>query len=911
MRLHSITVRNYRIHRDLTVEFKGPLTLIGGPNECGKSTLIEALHRALFLRSKTTGEVQKSMVSTCHAGAPEVEVRFTAGGADYVLAKRFSGANGTTRLVKVGGDTVHGDEAESQLAALLKVESVGGGRGVGERVAQQWLHLWVWQGQSTENPAQHASQQKDNLLQRLQKTGARAALQSELDARLATAFAQRKAALFRQDGKPKTGSPLDQSEIELTEALAEERRSSERLTKLQNDVRDFEEATRDIARYTEELRALNQQQEALKQKLDRVGELRPLESEQSRDAAAARQRRQALHERDARIAQIRASIDSLRATLEPKSAEIKQFEAALATARACSTEAGQRHDQAAERTRTCRQRRDLAAACVSRDEKEARLQELVKKEQQAGGERERLNRLREELARIPELTAPKVKKLEKLQADLNESEAGLRGMAAGIEVLAATEAVRVAGVTLTPGQTHIVTEQTELVFGESLRLRISPGGGTALQEARRKVQELRSELRAQFDKLGIASVPQAVEAFTRRRELSLQVETAEAALVTLEADQLAGALAQARESCAAAVAEVERRRSQLPEPNAREMPSDPAPWLAAEEHGLQLAEREEKEARLVRDAALQALTAAEQALARRRAQVEEDRSQLTGLTAQLALLIQTHGDETTRNRALAEASAAENAAEAALASTQRQLRDLQPELLQEDQKRLRRALERATSAKSEAEKKRLFAEAALRLDGTEDPKEAQALAAARLRSAEEHRAGARRKAEAIRLLDRLYAQQQHVLSDELTRPLAERISGYLQCLFGTGCRAVMTLSSDGFQGLQLVRPTEGPGADDFDSLSGGAREQVAAAVRLAMAEILAGDHDGCLPVVLDDAFAYSDPDRVQTLQRMLDLAATRGLQLIILTCNPSDYAALGAHQITLCRGRPLPTTATE
>jgi hypothetical protein len=70
-------------------------------------------------------------------------------------------------------------------------------------------------------------------------------------------------------------------------------------------------------------------------------------------------------------------------------------------------------------------------------------------------------------------------------------------------------------------------------------------------------------------------------------------------------------------------------------------------------------------------------------------------------------------------------------------------------------------------------------------------------------------------------------------------------------------------------------------------------------MRLAMAEVLAADHDDCLPVVFDDAFAYSDPDRVQTLQRMLDVAAARGLQVIVLTCTPSDYTALGAQTISL------------
>ena len=80
-------------------------------------------------------------------------------------------------------------------------------------------------------------------------------------------------------------------------------------------------------------------------------------------------------------------------------------------------------------------------------------------------------------------------------------------------------------------------------------------------------------------------------------------------------------------------------------------------------------------------------------------------------------------------------------------------------------------------------------------------------------------------------------------------------------------------------------------------------------MRLAMAEVLAAGHDGCLPVVFDDAFAFSDPERVQILQRMLDHAAIRGLQVIVLTCNPSDYGSLGAKQLTLRIERnsnPLP-----
>jgi DNA repair exonuclease SbcCD ATPase subunit len=97
MRIQSVTVRNYRIHRELTVKLDDFRTLIGGPNECGKSTLVEAIHRALFLKSKVGGDIQKSMVSTLYAAAPEVELSFTAANQEYQLVKRFSGANGATR----------------------------------------------------------------------------------------------------------------------------------------------------------------------------------------------------------------------------------------------------------------------------------------------------------------------------------------------------------------------------------------------------------------------------------------------------------------------------------------------------------------------------------------------------------------------------------------------------------------------------------------------------------------------------------------------------------------------------------------------------------------------------------------------------------------------------------------------
>ena len=54
----------------------------------------------------------------------------------------------------------------------------------------------------------------------------------------------------------------------------------------------------------------------------------------------------------------------------------------------------------------------------------------------------------------------------------------------------------------------------------------------------------------------------------------------------------------------------------------------------------------------------------------------------------------------------------------------------------------------------------------------------------------------------------------------------------------------------------------------------------------------------CHGVIAED-FAYADPARARNLQNMLDLAVHRGLQVIVLSCNPGDYATLSArtHQL--------------
>ena len=141
--------------------------------------------------------------------------------------------------------------------------------------------------------------------------------------------------------------------------------------------------------------------------------------------------------------------------------------------------------------------------------------------------------------------------------------------------------------------------------------------------------------------------------------------------------------------------------------------------------------------------------------------------------------------------------------------------------------------------------------------------------------------------EAHQLLQQLFNEAQVDLSSRYSEPLAQSIGTFLRPLISDDSEAQLSYDqAKGFSGLQLRRGGE---FYDFHQLSGGMKEQLAAALRLSIADVLKGSHDGCLPLVFDDAFTNSDPERVQMVKQMLATAVGHGLQVILLTCDPGAY----------------------
>jgi DNA repair exonuclease SbcCD ATPase subunit len=72
----------------------------------------------------------------------------------------------------------------------------------------------------------------------------------------------------------------------------------------------------------------------------------------------------------------------------------------------------------------------------------------------------------------------------------------------------------------------------------------------------------------------------------------------------------------------------------------------------------------------------------------------------------------------------------------------------------------------------------------------------------------------------------------------------------------------------------------------YESLSGGAKEQLGILARLAGAALVA--KEDTVPVVIDDALGFTDPERLAKMGEVFDALGADG-QVIVLTCTPARY----------------------
>ena len=124
-------------------------------------------------------------------------------------------------------------------------------------------------------------------------------------------------------------------------------------------------------------------------------------------------------------------------------------------------------------------------------------------------------------------------------------------------------------------------------------------------------------------------------------------------------------------------------------------------------------------------------------------------------------------------------------------------------------------------------------------------------------------------------------EEEKVARETFLTPVRDRIEPYLKRLF-PGSELMLD-----DQTLEITHLRREGQDEPYERLSIGTREQLAVLARLAFADLL-DEHGKKSPIILDDALVFSDDQRFEEMQRILDRAAER-LQIIVLTCHERAY----------------------
>jgi energy-coupling factor transporter ATP-binding protein EcfA2 len=900
VRILSVTLKNVRMHAELTVTFDRERTVVVGPNESGKSTLVDAIERVLCYPHRSTADSLDGLKPRAGGGAPEVSLEFERQGRTYVIHKVFKGAQSLARLTAPDGVVSTGDDAEEKLRALL---------GFGETRLRDpfcgWSHLWARQGEAGLDPTDgaalgDAAKELDARLKRLTGT---IATESKKDAATGERIAAECDATFTQTGAVRAPSPLGVATAELKAAREAAAQAAAVFSELEAAA---DTVVREDALIQEGKAALADAERRLGEICGTLAEIDSLEKTlavQKAAAAAAAKDHATLDEGHAKIEKLSDSTKTRTEALAPREREIErllrheqQLQAAVAGCLAAIDNANdaQRHVAAEE---------DLLRAVARVFEREAARGALEANLERIKSHEAAIAAINERLARLPDVDEATVGELESLDRQLEVGQGKLAASATRLEVLRAGVAVAVDGRPLAVGESRLLTDAAEVAIGDGTTIRVNPGGGESILELRAEVGRIRQALASGLRGLGLKTVAEARTTLDARLADEAARERLQEKIDALDGDGVRERLDGLAADLRKVEAEIDRKK-----PAGFERPADAAAValaLRVSEERRSEADAAVRTARARFESSRQDLANTQRTREEREAELSAERRELQELHVHKAGLEQVHG--TDRKARLESLAAGLAAKEKLAAATERTLVALAPDRVRMEKERYENTVKVITDAINAASVRRARAEADLLRGGTMHPHNAKAAADARHEIARRRHAEIDQRAQAVRRLRDLFEKRRQEMADLVAAPLCAKVRDYLDSLFGPGSQVAIKKAGEKFEDLAVARPSVGGFQFDFDVLSGGTREQVAAAWRLAMAEVLAAGDDGdaaadaCLPMVFDDAFVNSDPERIEAVQRVLYLASRRGLQIIVLSCNPQEYANFAAKRIDLPR----------
>jgi AAA ATPase domain len=871
MKLHRLILTNYRGIAQRDIEFPDSgVVVVCGANEIGKSSMIEALDLLLESKDRSSKKEVKRVKPTDGDVGSEVTAEISTGPYRFVYRKRFHKKCETQLTVLAPRrEQLTGDEAHERVCAMLA----------------ETMDTELWHAQRV---LQAASTTAVNLsgceaLSRALDVAAGAAdalfgTEPLLIERIDAEYAQ----YFTPTGRP-TGE-WSAATTRLQQAEDEVERWATAVAEVEDRVRRHVELTDRLADLSGRQLAAGERHAAAQTAAGDLAELGDQLREAQLIATAAAATSSASSTAHTERLRLRTDLSTRTANLTAVEAESREAAAAQSAAQQAATAADAALDEATAALATAQQRVDflrrVVAQLADRDEADrlaARLTKISAIEQNRA-------QISAELSAIA-VTEAVAHRAEAAAAALDRVDGQLALVSATVEFTAAADIDLVTGdqrVALTAGHSWSTTATgpTEVTVAGVLTARFVPG--FTARDVNAKHAAAQHELTEALRAGRVADLADARRADRRRRELESSRDQLSATLDGLrgddQIDQLHARLAQLRAGLPAGGADI---------------PMDSATARAE----LETAETDRTLAASVCDARRKAAAVAAARLAETvtrttvlRDKLLAQRAELDAVTDRLA---QQRGAVTDDD--LAAAADADRRAEAAagqrVAGLTEELNAAGPDAVATELADAAAAAEALRARYEETDRALREVNVELAVFGTEGRQGKLDAAQISWEHAKAEHVRVGRRARAAELLRSVMARHRDTTRLRYVEPFRTELQRLGRPVFGPSFE--VDVDSD----LRICSRTLEGRTVPYESLSGGAKEQLGILARLAGTSLVAKEDS--VPVLIDDALGFTDPDRLAKMSEVFGSMGAQG-QVIVLTCTPARYDGVeGAHRISL------------
>ncbi|KAF2991380.1 AAA family ATPase (plasmid) [Methylocystis sp. MJC1] len=880
MKIRSIALTNFRkFVGTVSVDGIGDgVSVLVGRNEIGKSTILQAINGVIFEKANSTSQRVRGFRHFVNGTVPEVELSFDLDGVSWTIRKRFAGQPGRAFLTSSENRRFEDEAAEAELQRLL-------GFSAGRSTAEPgiWGTLWVRQGSSF--GAVGLDDQARRTLQ--------GCLEAQIGAVTGGARGQR---------------IPDAVEVALGEIMSSRgprgrfKDAKESLDEIAKRVADLTSKRQQLFAYMDDLAGQHRELQRLVADWDEEKNRRELAAQRDAATAAATKAAEITNARTAaRLAVERA--DGSRAALKARAklagevasleAKIQGAERDAGAARQVKTDAQSAVSQLEQRLAGLKERGRLAGERVRQlervrsaiglsaeiDTHDATLTKAAELETRA-------ETLAGDIGKIV-ATPAAVTNIEAATTTLAGAEAALNAVATTLSFdLASGAPVAVDGNPVEPPKSsRLVVAKTVIEIEHVGTIAIEPQikDRVALLDG---VRDAREELRLALEAADAADLPAARLSAARRELLQRNLADIQREIAALAPGHKPSKLNPGLDALRGRVAELRGRLlAEMEALSLRELP-DPAQTASdlasAQTEVIKLAgEIEQTEnalvtPRAVLTQAVASLQTQEQAVAALRGQQQVNTASLQAGRQQIA------DDElAAQSEKLTNEASLQTSALGVLEQSQGEA----PDAINARIKRLEAAERNHRAAVSDLNQKIARLQTLIEANEGVGVEEALEAAKADQLRIEVKVKGFEQEAAVLRLLlDTLRTAEREAKTLYLT-PVISKVEPYLRMLLP---EAGIVLDEN----LGITALARDGAQEDFESLSGGTQEQIAVLTRLAFAELLT-EKGRPATVILDDALAFSDDDRIE---RMFDILMRAGehVQILVLTCRKRLFTRLGA-----------------